>query len=344
MAFFKNTNRIIQLLFLLIFLSIYIFYVVIVINIGTGPIDYETFMQIGQNLIKGMLIYGENSFYPLPYVGVFAIFSQLPFSISFLTWVFIPILIALMISGFSPLILLFAPLFGHFLGGQSAVFGMVGLWGFRKNQQSKYSGIWLSLLLLKPQLAIAPLGWVAYKWIKQFSSEKKIPDQFFVFMISTIIIFLPWFALYPNWLGEWMANLRGLRLRAMAGIFPRLFMYLNLPTTIFWLLLLFITIFIIFWIYKKNTLSLDKIIILSFIVLPFLHDYDLIQLVPLLDNQKKRIWGIISSIPLWVTIFFAYKNDHAWFTATLIAPILLYYYHKELSIGDLNNQNSNSCP
>lgn len=341
---FKNSNRRIDILFLFLFLSVYIFYAVFVLNIGTGPIDYETFMKIGQNLIELKQIYGENSYYPMPFVGLFAIFSQLPFSISFLTWAFFPVLIALIISGFSPLILLFAPLFGHFLGGQSAVFGMLGLWGYRKNQQSKYSGIWLSLLLLKPQLAIAPLGWVAYKWIRQFFSEKKVPDQIIVFLISTIIIYLPWFVLYPTWFSEWLGNLRGFRIRAMAGIFPRAFTYLNLPPIIFWLLLLIIAISIIYLLYKKRTLDLDKIILLSFIVLPFLHDYDLIQVVPLLDNQNKRIWAIISSIPLWFTIFLAYNNDHAWFTATLIAPILLYYIFKEQTIDDSNNQISNLSP
>lgn len=198
----KTIQRIISIFLLLIILSFYAFYAAVVLNIGTGPIDYETFMQIGQNLIEGKQIYGENSFYPLPFVGIFAIFSQLPFWISFLFWVFIPIFIVLIISGWSHLILLFAPLFGHFLGGQTAIFGMLGVWGYRKNQMSKWSGIWLSLLLLKPQLAIAPLGWVTYKWTKQFISEKKIPDQFFVFIISTLMIFLPWFFYKPTWISE----------------------------------------------------------------------------------------------------------------------------------------------
>lgn len=76
-------------------------------------------------------------------------------------------------------------------------------------------------------------------------------------------------------------------------------------------------------------------VLLSFIVLPFLHDYDLTQLIPLLDDKKRRIWGLTSSIPLWFTICFAYNNDHFWYTATLISPILVYYLMTE---G--NNSNS----
>jgi hypothetical protein len=206
---------------------------------------------------------------------------------------------------------------------------MLGVWGYRKNQMSKWSGIWLSLLLLKPQLAIAPLGWVTYKWTKQFISEKKIPDQFFVFIISTLMIFLPWFFYKPTWISEWLTNPRNIRLRAMAGILPRTIAYFNLRPVFFWLLVIFITIFLIYWMHNKKILSFDGIILLSFIVLPFLHDYDLIQIIPLLDNFKKQVWAFLSSVPLWFTIFFAYNNDHAWFTATLISPILLYLHYKE---------------
>ena len=133
----------------------------------SGPVDYETFMRIGRNFLSGQPVYGENSFYPMPYVGVFSVFSQLPFSISFLIWVFVPVIFALIISDWSPLIFLFAPLFGHFVGGQTAFFAMIGLWGFRKNQNSIWSGIWLALLLLKPQLAIAPLLWVGWLWLQK---------------------------------------------------------------------------------------------------------------------------------------------------------------------------------
>jgi len=252
----------------------------------------------------------------MPYVGIFAIFSLLPFSISFLLWVFIPVFCALAITGWSPLILLFAPLFGHFLGGQTAVFGMMGLWGYRKFSTSKWAGIWLSLLLLKPQLAIAPLGWVTYKWIKQFFTDKKIPDQLIVFLTSTLIIFLPWFIYNPTWLSNWLANPRNLRLRAMASIIPR---SLTIATIILLLL----------WLIKIRKLTFDNLILLSFITLPFLHDYDLIQLIPLLDSHKKKVWAVISSLPLWFTIFLAYNNDQAWFTATLISPILFYFFNKE---------------
>lgn len=139
----------------------------------------------------------------------------------------------------------------------------------------------------------------------------------------------------PEWVNEWLANPRNIRLRGMASIVPRTFSYFNLHPIIFWLFLILITICLIYWLFKKELLNLDMMVLLSFIVLPFLHDYDLTQLIPLLDDKKRRIWGLTSSIPLWFTICFAYNNDHFWYTATLISPILVYYLMTE---G--NNSNS----
>ena len=115
----------------------------------------------------------------------------------------------------------------------------------------------------------------------------------------------------------------------MAGIIPRSLTYLNLSSLVFWMVLIAIIILLFLWLIKIRKLNFDNLILLSFITLPFLHDYDLIQLIPLLESNQKKVWAVISSIPLWFTIFLAYNNDQAWFTATLIAPILFYFFNKE---------------
>ena len=146
-----------------------------------------------------------------------------------------------------------------------------------------------------------------------------------MFFGSTILIFLPWFFVNPNWFIQWISNPRSLRLRAMAGIFPRLMMYLRLPTMAYWGILGIITLLLVFLLFKTKKISLDHFVLIGFMVLPILHDYDLIQIIPILDNRKKRLVAVLASIPLWLTILFAYDNDHAWITASLIAPILLVF-------------------
>jgi len=324
-------RRILEIASITLILALYVGFAFVALRQSSGPVDYETFMRIGRAFVEKRPVYMENSFYPMPYVGIFSLFYRLPFVTSYLVWVFLPVILALFISNFSPLILLFAPLFSHFTGGQSAIFGMLGLWGYRKNQKSIWGGIWLSILLLKPQLAIAPLIWAGWSWVKEFKARKKVPKQMIVFLTAAMLIYLPWFLYNNAWLGEWISNPRSLRLRAMAGLIPRLLMYLDLPLLSFYAILLVITVIICYWVYRKKAFNLDIVVLLSFILLPFVHDYDLIQIIPLLDNAERRKFAVISSIPLWLTIFLAYRNDDAWITAALIAPSIFWFIWREIN-------------
>lgn len=56
----------------------YLLYVAFVIREGQGPIDYETFMDIGSRLLEGQEVYGTNSYHPMPYVMIFALFAACP--------------------------------------------------------------------------------------------------------------------------------------------------------------------------------------------------------------------------------------------------------------------------
>ena len=83
-------------------------------------------------------------------------------------WLLLPVLAALMIAGWKPWVLIFAPLLGHFVGGQSALFGLLGFWGYRKEKEKDQlgTGLWLALTSLKPQLGIIPTGFAFYQWWK----------------------------------------------------------------------------------------------------------------------------------------------------------------------------------
>lgn len=78
----------------------------------------------------------------------------------------------------------------------------------------------------------------------------------------------------------------------------------------------------IFYLWNRQV-SLDLLMVWSFVVSPLVHDYDLIQLIPVLEKRKLHMAAILSSIPGWLTILLAYQDDKAWITFTLIAPILL---------------------
>lgn len=319
-------KRIIKILLLAVFSLPYLLYLRYVIRIGQGPVDYETFMAIGHRLLTASQVYGENSYYPLPFVMIFAFFRWLPYPLSIAIWLLVPVILALWSTHWNPLVLLYAPLFAHFVGGQASVFGMIGLWGYRKNVDKAIGGVFLGLMLLKPQLGIFPLAFAMTRWWQQFQDEKQVSGQVWTWVSAMLFLFLPSFFVMPDWPLRWLRTPRPLFERALAGFLPRTLLYFCDPHVAwYWLILvgLGIVAFILIWYRTRQSNKLDFLLMTSFIVSPLVHDYDLIQLIPLLDDRRRRIAAVLLSIPGWFVVLFAYANDKAWYLFSLIPLGLL---------------------
>lgn len=312
---------------LLSLLILYILYVWFIIQHNRGAVDYETFMRIGRRFLDGKEIWGENSYYPFPYVMVFAFFSQLPRPLSILIWHVGPVLIALAISDWDLRVLAFAPLFGHMVGGQTAVFAMLGTWGYRRyaDSQDWRGGVWLALTLLKPQLGLIPVGWAITQWWKFFSRTKNMPSQAWSWVAATMVMYLPGFILIPDWPLRWLNAPRPLFLRALSGLVPRTLLMCNVQGSAFLAILvtLSVSLFWLIWYVGGRQIDFDTTLLWGYIVSPLVHDYDLIRLVPCLHDSRQRSTAALLSIPGWLVIFFAYANDTAWYVFTIIAPGLL---------------------
>lgn len=312
-------------------LALYTAYVVFIIKSDQGPVDYETFMHLGGTLLEGGEVYGENSYYPLPYVGIFALFSLLPRPLSMAIWLLGPVFLALTVTRYRPYTLLFAPVFSHFAGGQSSVFGLIGFFGYRLNldPSSYIGGLFLALTCLKPQLAIVPIGYAAYNWIKHTRENRQIPKQLISFVGLVALMYIPSFLLRPTWLQEWLSVPRPLFNRALSSGVPRLLFYISSPgSPLYWLLWLFLTAAILafIWKLKGNGHSLDILLLASFIVNPLVHDYDLIQILPTIWGPIMPLASVALSLPGWWTITTNYGTDAAWVTFIIIAPGLLITY------------------
>jgi len=312
-------------------LALYIAYVVFVIKSDQGPIDYETFMRLGGTLLEGGEVYGENSYYPLPYVGVFALFSLLPRPLSMAIWLIGPVFLALIVTRYRPYTLLFAPVFSHFAGGQSSVIGLLGFYGYRLNldTSSYVGGLFLALTCLKPQLAIVLVGYAAYNWIKHTRENRQIPKQLISFVGLVALMYIPSFLLRPTWLQEWLSVPRPLFNRAISSGVPRLLLFISSPRNpLYWLLWLFLTATILafIWKLKGNSHPLDILVLASFIVNPLVHDYDLIQILPTIWGPIMPLASVALSLPGWWTIITNYGTDSAWVTFIVIAPGLLITY------------------
>ena len=312
-------------------LSIYIAYIAFVIRANQGPVDYETFMRIGRALLEGGELYGENSYYPLPYVGVFALFSLLPRPLSMAIWLGGPVLVALAVDRFRPSALLFAPVFSHFAGGQSSVFALLGFFVYRRklDPSSTLGGVFLALTALKPQLAIVPVGYALVVWIRAFRETRQVPRQSLSFLLTVGLIYLPAFILRPAWLLEWLSVPRPLFGRALSGAVPRFLLFLRSPDDPFYWVawaLLGLVVLGVTWKIKGNSHPLDILLLASFVVSPLVHDYDLIQVLPTIWGPWMPMASVVLSLPGWWAIATSYGNDAAWATFAIIAPGLLITY------------------
>lgn len=322
----------------LLLLTPYGLYLAYMVTTGEAPIDYLTFMDIGERLLAGARVYGENSYYPLPYVGVFSFFAALPRPVSIALWFGLPLVVVLVASGFHPYALAFAPTLSHFLGGQSAAFGLLGFWGYRNHLSLSdwRGGTFLALSTLKPQLAIVPLSYALYHWAKGLRAKRRIPPQLQGFALTFVVIYLPAFILDPAWVGKWLGNPRPLFSRALSAGLPRLLLRVLEPTSVFyWLVWLAASGLLLLgvWRIRGKAPTLDVLLLWSFTVSPLVHDYDLIQVVPTIWGPIMKVAAVALSAPGWWTIFTSYAQDAAWVTFTVIAPGLLAVYLLQCNYG-----------
>lgn len=308
--------------------TVYVGYLVFAIRAGWGPVDYETFMEIGRRWREGQAVWVGSSYYPLPMVLVFAAFSALPRWASLALWLGLPALLAVWMCG--PWGLAFGPMLAHFTGGQAAGLSMAGVWGWRKahiqgthTQVRPYTGwmdgIILSLATLKPHLAVVPMGWALYAWWRAWRKQP-VRREMGGFMVGMAVLWGLPTLIWPGWVGEWLGNLRSEQPRAMAGAIPRALAWLA-PQDYFWSLVIPALAVGLIWVLERP--SLERGMAVWFVAAPWVHDYDAIVLLALLAGRPGWMrWVGLASLGMWITITMFYRSDAAWWTAAL--PGLVY--------------------
>lgn len=135
----------------------------------------------------------------------------------------------------------------------------------------------------------------------------------------------------PGWFSKWLSHPRPLFERALAGLVPRGLVILGIHGWVFWGLWIIATLLSFFLILKhvQRKINLDLLTLWYFCVSPLVHDYDLIQIIPLLDSRRLQWVAVILGIPTLLVILFAYGIDQAWAAVTIIAPGLLIFKLKE---------------
>lgn len=305
---------------LLALLALYVAYIAFIVANGQASVDFHTFISIGQRFLEDDEVYIENSYYPLPYVLVFAALAALPSSIAMIVWHAVPLIAALWAARWHLWPLAFAPVFAHFVGAQTAVVGLLAVYGYARWRDNWRGGAMLAIAMLKPQLALLPLAWAGAHWLKAVYHEHTLPKQAWAFGLVIALLYLPTFAIYPGWIADWLASPRPFFERAMAGLIPRTLVILFGNSGLTWGLT--VTAVVVFGIVAWHwRFTFEQFMFAGLVMNPFIHDYDLIQMVPLLNTPRLRTVALLAAVPTWLVILLAYGNDRAWYVVTLI-PLL----------------------
>ena len=122
-----------------------------------------------------------------------------------------------------------------------------------------------------------------------------LQTQASIFGLTATALYLPSFLFYPTWLLDWLGNARTLRPRAMAGFIPRVLIEFT-AGGLFWMGVLVLGGVLLGWLWRGRRLDLDSAVLWSFVVSPLLHDYDLFQIVPMLQGRR-LLWTMMLSLP-----------------------------------------------
>jgi hypothetical protein len=90
-----------------------------------------------------------------------------------------------------------------------------------------------------------------------------------------------------------------------------------------------IALLFVVWFFNERQLSLDLVVLWGFVVSPLVHDYDLIQLLPLFETPVLQRAAVLLSIPGLLVILAAYDSTQAWYVFTVIAPALLWLFLRQ---------------
>lgn len=295
------------------------------------PYDYGI-LQFGGELFcfqPDEFAYGDEYLYPAPFYTTFCgAFRYAPDAL-YWAWMIAPFVLALMLSGQRAAVLVFAPFYIHMVLGQSTWLIVPLYWlaliADRQQQVRWWYGLFVPLALLKPHIAILPFVWLFYHGRRQITFLVTA-------IVATVLVMLPSFLLEPAWVSEWLSAGRGYKIPSIANIgiipiqllqlgesqLPRVHPALGQLVVLFfggavaWALLCYLQ-------RRRTDLIFYDWALVFALTNPFMHDYDLIILLPFLANRPKRLLlALTAGLAVWV-----YAQMTTYYNASSIIPLTL---------------------
>lgn len=286
---------------------------------GNYPYDYALLHFGGDAFCfhPDEFAYTGEYLYPAPFYTTFCGFFRYTPELLYVVWMVAPFILVLILAGQRAAVLVYPPFYIHMLLGQSTWLLLPVYWLANRASEEQsvrwWYGLVVPLALLKPHIALLPLVWLLYV------GRKKLVF-WFVALLSALVVLLPSFILYPAWLWDWLSAGRGFKIPSIAnvGIIPIQLLQLgeteikqSASSGAELIVLAFCGVIALgllaglYW--RRGKLEFyDWVLVFAF-TNPFMHDYDLIILLPFIANRPKRLLlALTAGIVVWVYAGFTY--------------------------------------
>lgn len=292
------------------------------------PYDYAQLMVGSERFCYETDAFAYDGFwlYPAPFYATFCGLQQhLPQAL-FWGWMLAPFLLLIVFSGQRAAVFAYPPLYIHTLLGQSTWLLLPLYWlADRVPSVRWWHGLLLPVALFKPHIAVLPLVWLVWHQRRRW--------RFLATgLLSSMVVLVPAFALRPDWLVQWLAAGRGFKLVSVAnvGIIPMQLLQLGetqqaLVSSSVGLLLVLafcggIAALLVVALHRwRGTLDFYDWVLVFALTNPFIHDYDLVILLPLIANRPQRLLlALTAGLLAWL-----YAQMTANYNASVVIPLAL---------------------
>jgi hypothetical protein len=189
--------------------------------------------------------------------------------------------------------LLFPPVVSHFVLGQFSIFVVALLVWFvrRKDKPPAWLAFFLlALALTKPQLCILAIPGIFIAYSKR-KGLKTLPGLLLGIMAGMLVLTIPLFVGYPNWIKDFLANLRGYENWLQPTLFSMFRVWWGTPGLIMWGIAACSVFAINFWLWRCLPIeeALAWSLALTILITPFGWSWDFVLFIPLLAKSIYRI-------------------------------------------------------
>ena len=184
------------------------------------------------------------------------------------------------------LVVVFPPTLSHLVLGQfTLAIGVALLGAARWIERPRLGlvGLMIALALTKPQLAVpGSLGLMIYTWLNW---KRRAVIQLIGFSaLWTIVLTIPFWIGYPNWLGDFWASLQQNPTWAQPALFSVATRWWGIPGALGWLIGVLAAVFSLWQVWRKRA-PVEAMIWslgLTTLISPYLWSWDFVLLLPLL--------------------------------------------------------------